>query len=433
MNGGKVKGYEDGGQVVAGRGSRILSRAKGVAGGLGISSMAGSALGYAVGGNTGALIGSIIGPMLAKPAKLVGLQLLKLGVPVLSATAGFALAGFAIYKLNKSLNDAQKSGAKLSDAMYGSAEKTKAMGEAFGRESYAQASRRMAVEKAGGQEITQEAQAASSEFLKTDAATQMKKDLELVKKSGEDVALALRNQLASSIIAGVISPEEAKAIAIDMGKELKDQKLAVNVAGQLSSLLGPNGEKLLTDPTGIVIAITPQIDKNKVKNDAQDAYNELNPLQAFGQFFKGGKEEFIRNFSIETISSQNASALAKEAEARAMLNAQVQEGTITLEQYIKAIGSLGEASKSSQKAVADANAQALGFADVAAMNSAANRMSDRQKQLDTNTGANGQTLTVEQRNQLLNEGSQDIAGKQALESANKIKEQLRTIYTRVWI
>jgi len=427
MNGGKVKGYEDGGQVVAGRGSRILSRAKGVAGGLGISSMAGSALGYAVGGNTGALIGSIIGPMLAKPAKLVGLQLLKLGVPVLSATAGFALAGFAIYKLNKSLNDAQKSGAKLSDAMYGSAEKTKAMGEAFGRESYAQASRRMAVEKAGGQEITQEAQAASSEFLKTDAATQMKKDLELVKKSGEDVALALRNQLASSIIAGVISPEEAKAIAIDMGKELKDQKLAVNVAGQLSSLLGPNGEKLLTDPTGIVIAITPQIDKNKVKNDAQDAYNELNPLQAFGQFFKGGKEEFIRNFSIETISSQNASALAKEAEARAMLNAQVQEGTITLEQYIKAIGSLGEASKSSQKAVADANAQALGFADVAAMNSAANRMSDRQKQLDTNTGANGQTLTVEQRNQLLNEGSQDIAGKQALESANKIKEQLRTI------
>ena len=434
MNGGQVKGYALGGIV-------------GGAGGL-------AAMGGMMSGNVPLMIaGAIVqqlAPILGKKAGVDGAEggpsgisgkiknlgpALKnisiagraLSLGMISTTGGFALAGFAIYKLNKSLNDAQKSGAKLSDAMYGSAEKTKAMGEAFGRESRADASRRLAVERAGGQKITEEAQAASGEFMKSDAASQMIKDLELVKKSGEDVALSLRNQLVSSIVAGVISPEEAKAIAIDMGKELKDEKLSIKVAGQLNSLLGPDGEKLLTDAAGITIAITPKIDKNRIKNDAQDAYNELNPLQEFGQMFKGGKEEFVKNFSIETISSQNASALAKEAEARAMLNAQVQEGTVTLEQYIKAVSGLGEASKASQSAVADANAQALGFSDVAGMNSAANRMSDRQKQIDTNTGADGKTLTPEQRNQILTEGSQDASGQKALESASKIKEQLRTI------
>ena len=434
MNGGQVKGYKLGGLVSA---AGTVAQMGGMIGGNmplmiagTVVQMLGPLLGKVAGkggvdGGASGISGSIknIGPAL-KNISIAG-RTLSLGM--VSMAGGVALAGFAIYKLNKSLNDAQKSGAKLSDAMYGSAEKTKAMGEAFGRESRADTSRRLAVEKAGGQEITQEAQAASGEFMKSDAASQMIKDLELVKKSGEDVALSLRNQLASSIVAGVISPEEAKAIAIDMGKELNDQKLAVNVSGQLSSLLGPNGEKLLTDPAGIVVAISPEINKDKIKNDAQDAYNALNPLQEFGQLFKGGKEQFVKNFSIETISSQNASALAKEAEARAMLNAQVQEGTITLEQYIKAVSGLGEASKASQSAVADANAQALGFSDVAGMNAAANRMSDRQKQLDTNTGANGQTLTPEQRNQLLTEGSQDTAGQQALESANKVKEQLRTI------
>ena len=422
MNGGEVKGYSKGGAVISGAGT--AGQMAGMMTGNTPLMIAGTAM-QLLGPSVLKLVKNFngFGSMMKNAGPIIG----RLSLGMTSMIGGVALAGFAIYKLNKSLNDAQKSGAKLSDAMYGSAEKTKAMGEAFGRESRAEASRRLAVEKAGGQQITQEAQAASGEFMKTDAASQMIKDLEAVKKSGEDVALALRNQLASSIVAGVISPEEAKAIAIDMGKELKDEKLSIKVAGQLSSLLGPNGEKLLTDPTGIIVAITPQIDKNKIKNDAQDAYNALNPLQEFGQLFKGGKEDFIRNFSIETISSQNASALAKEAEARAMLNAQVQEGTITLEQYIKAVGSLGEASKTSQKAVADANAQALGFADVAGMNSAANRMSDRQKQLDTNTGANGQALSAQQRNQLLNEGSQDVAGQKALDSANKIKEQLRTI------
>ena len=299
-----------------------------------------------------------IGPSLKNLATIGG----RLSIGMTSMVGGVALAGFAIYKLNESAKKAEKAGAELAEAMYGSAKTTKAMADAFGRETNASALRRKAVEKAGGQEITEESVAASSEFMKSDAAAEMIKDLELVKKSGEDVSLALRNQLTSSIIAGAISPEEAKAIAIDMGKALNDEKLAVQVAGQLSSLIGPNGEKINKNIVEITAEISPQIDGQKIKNDAEKAYQELNIGQKFGQLFSGGRENFIKDFAIDEVSERNAAALVKEAESRAFLNLAYQEGTITLKEYLDQESKISSGAKERSSFVDDANAQAMGFA-----------------------------------------------------------------------
>jgi hypothetical protein len=380
MNGGKVKGYNEGGivQDVSGeevltKRQRVASRAKSLGRGVGLSSIAGMGIGQAVGGQTGALVGSFALPMLMPMiSKAVGPLLVGLNISAAAFTgiaAPLALAGFAIYKLNESLEEARKSGAALSEAMYGSAKTTNAMADAFGRETNASALRRKAVEKAGGQEITQESVAASSEFMKTDAAAEIIKDLELVKKSGEDVALALRNQLASSIVAGAITPEEAKAISIDIGKALNDENLSVEVSGQLSSLLGPNGEKIVNNIVEITAEISPKINSQQIKNDAEEAYNSLNIAQKFGEIFTGGRESFIEQFSINKISEENASALTKEAEARAFLNLAYQEGTITLKEYLDAESQLNSGAKDRSSFVENANAQALGFDSVAAMES----------------------------------------------------------------
>jgi hypothetical protein len=118
-------------------------------------------------------------------------KILKFAVPLSGAGVALAAVGFTLYKLNKSLVDTEKSGAELSNAMYGSAKTTKAMADAFGRETYATSARRKAVEKAGGQEITEEAVAASGEFMKSDAAKGIIEDIKLVEKSGGDAVLAL--------------------------------------------------------------------------------------------------------------------------------------------------------------------------------------------------------------------------------------------------
>jgi TP901 family phage tail tape measure protein len=288
-------------------------------------------------------------------------KILKFAAPLSGAGVALAAVGFTLYKLNKSLVDTEKSGAELSNAMYGSAKTTKAMADAFGRETYATSARRKAVEKAGGQEITEEAVAASGEFMKSDAAKGIIEDIKLVEKSGGDAVLALRNQLASSIIAGVISPEEARAIALDIGKEIGDEKLAIKLSGELTSLIGPNGEKILDNLVEITAEIAPKINSSTIAKDAQEAFDSLNPGEKFVQFFKGGQDSFVENFSIDEISAKNASALAKEAEARALLNLAYQEGTITLKEYLDAEGKITSGSNERSKFVEDANIEAMGF------------------------------------------------------------------------
>jgi hypothetical protein len=361
MNGGQVKGYAVGG-LVAGAKALASSRA-----GKNVGSMVGGIAGFEAGSRLtgGNMLGGLLGGAVvsALPKLAAGLAS-AIGVSTASLigiTAPLALAGFAIYKLNKSLDEARKSGADLSEAMYGSSKTVKAMADAFGRETNATALRRKAIEKAGGQEITEEAVAASGEFMKTEAASEIIKDLELVKKSGEDIALALRNQLASSILSGAITPEEAKAIAMDMGKAIGDEKIAIKVAGQLSSLLGPNGEKITNNVIEITAEISPKINSQKIKNDAEEAYNSLNIAQKFGEIFTGGKESFVEQFSIDKISEENASALTKEAEARALLNLAYEEGTITLKKYLEQEEKITFGANIREEIVNNANAIAAGY------------------------------------------------------------------------
>jgi len=452
MNGGKVQGYNKGGLVqgedgrwrrpngqfasnseiakfqkgtVASRFKKIGSSGAGRMIGGAVGMIGGYSAGKALTGGSemGGIAGSFITPMLAKAAIAAAGAMKISAVAFTGIAAPLALAGFAIYKLNKSLDEARKSGAELSKAMYGSAETTKAMADAFGRETNASALRRKSLEKAGGQEITPEAVAASGDFMKSEVASQIIKDLELVKKSGEDVALALRNQLASFIISGAITPEEAKAIAADMGKAIGSETIAIKVAGQLSSLLGPNGEKIVNNVVEITAEISPKIDSQQIKNDAEKAYNSLNIAKKFGEFFTGGKESFIEQFAIDKIAEENSSALTSEAEARALLNLAVQEGTVALKEYLEQEAKITSGAKERSTFVDNANAQALGFADTFAM------QSKLQEQLaNLNVDTTGMSTLEASQAQALGEARarEDSQGKAAYEAiVTKGKESFK--------
>jgi TP901 family phage tail tape measure protein len=293
--------------------------------------------------------------------------------PLKIAVAAVAAISIPVKLVNDNLEKLSGSGAELSEAMHGSAKTVDAMAKAFGRETYATSLRRNALEKAvetsGGQEITPEAVAASEEFMKTDAGSELIKDMELVKKSGKDVSLALRNQLASSIMAGAITPEEAKAIAIDVGKAIKDEKVSIKVAGELSNLLGPNGEKILDNIVEITAEINPVIDYTRISRDAEKEFENLNPLQKMMfNLFKGGQDGYVTQASIATIAEENALSLSKEAEARAFLNIMNQEGAIGLEEYLDKEKEITSNAKERFSVLDSATAESLGFSDVSEMN-----------------------------------------------------------------
>jgi len=251
--------------------------------------------------------------------------------------------------------------------MYGSSKTIEGIAKQFGTQTNAQAARIAAVERAGGQEIGQEAQAKSAEFVQSEAGKQMLKDIGTVKAGGGNAVEALRNQLSSAIISGAIGTEEARAIAAEVGTALGDQSIAVGVSGELTKLMGPNGEDMLKNLSSITAEISPKINATKLAADATSAYEKMNVGAKFVQLFQGGEEQFIKNFKINEVSATTSAAFAKEAEARELLNLAYQEGTITLEEYLKQSSAIAKQSAESQKAAA----QSLGFSDQAALATAA--------------------------------------------------------------
>jgi TP901 family phage tail tape measure protein len=360
MNGGKVRGYALGGIVAGARALAGSKTARGVAGaGVGVAAMAS--------GDPMLAAASFILPMLSTPIKAFALKLGALGAPILGVSAAFLGLGFAAYKLNQQVSKAEKSGAEFTNAMYGTSKTVEGIAKQFGTQTYAQAARIAAVERAGGQKISEEAQAQSAQFVESEAGQQMLKDVATVKAGGGNAVEALRNQLSTAIISGAIGTEEARAIAAEVGTALGDQSIAVGVSGELTKLMGPNGEDMLKNLSSITAEISPKINATKLAADATSAYEKMNVGAKFVQAFQGGEAEFIKNYKINEVSATNSAAFAKEAQARELLNLAYQEGTVTLEEYLKQSSAIGKSSQENQNTAA----QSLGFADQNALVTAA--------------------------------------------------------------
>ncbi|MGA0083263.1 MAG: hypothetical protein ACO3H5_06440, partial [Candidatus Nanopelagicales bacterium] len=416
INGGQVQGYEKGGLVQGEdgkwrrangqfasqaeisahlsasktkRGSRVANRIRSVAptralSGIGMAaSVAGGLSGNMTLMNAGMVAG--FAPMLKKPAMVAAKALGGLGAPVLAATAGFALAGFAIYKLNKQIGNAEKSGAEFTNAMYGTAKTIEGIAEQFGTQTNAQAARIAAVERVGGQVVSEQAQQQSAQFVQSEAGQQMIKDIGTVKAGGGNAVEALRNQLSAAIISGAIGTEEARAIAVEVGSAIGDQSIAVGVSGELTKLMGPDGKDLLKNLSSITAKISPKIDATKLASDATSAYEKMNVGAKFVQAFQGGESEFIKNFKVDEISAANASAFAKEAQARELLNLAYQEGTITLKEFQAQSLAISQGSALNL----NLSAQALGFQSQEELVAAAGMVTEKK------TGAGKGVITTQ--------------------------------------
>jgi hypothetical protein len=357
-------------------------------------------------------------------------NILKFIGPLSGAGAAIALVGFGAYKLNKQINDASKAGGKLAAAMYGTADSTNAIAETFGRQTRAQQAMVAAAEKATGQEVSEESQQVSSQFMESDAGKALLKDISFVESSGKDAAIALRNQLSQAIIAGAITAEEARAIAIDIGTALENERLAVEVSGKISQLMGPNGEKLTAENIlKIQAEITPSVDISQIRDDAKSAYDDLNQMQKIFSVFKGGSTGFENQYKLEEVLTVNNSALSAQLNTVEFLNAAFKEGTITLENYKKAL----DDSKNVTGNTLNANAQILGFEDNEAL--IANADVEAQKKQDSPFSwlwNEGTALTAVEDQKTQVRSMLEASGAYTEEAINKIVKDFEEVGSTSW-
>ena len=271
----------------------------------------------------------ILGPVLKGLATKIPFLTNPIGLVI---TGLVATAGILTYVVNKELKKTADASAAMTRAMYGSSKTVEGIGAAFGRKTVTESlSERRAARAGGG--ITDAGKQFATDFIGTDAGKQLLADIEKAKKGGQDAATTIKNQLGKAILAGVITTDEAKAVASDIGIALKDQKLGVDAVGKIVALFGPNGEKLQNNILQIAAEISPKIDLAKIMAEAK---KEVEDANIFSRIFgiKANQEvETAGNKINEILKGQNENI----SYTIANLTDQYENGKIGLKDYTAAV------------------------------------------------------------------------------------------------
>jgi len=204
-----------------------------------------------------------------------------------AAVALTAVVG-AVWLYKKSMDNARKEGVALGNSMSMTTDKLIEISKITKTVSATESANKRRADMASG--VDAETRKSGQTYLTSAPGKALLEDINVQAKNGssqQDIGKNIATQLGVAITQGVITMDQARSIASALGEQLGSYTIPAVITGELSELLGPNGQDLLKDPL-IVIAKLQQnaMDQQKVAFDNAVAT-------------KGG-------FSAEKLSSNNA-------------------------------------------------------------------------------------------------------------------------------
>ena len=270
--------------------------------------------------------------------------------PVAAVTAGLAIVGATIWKLNDEWNKTTHAVSDFRDKLYGSSDLIQNVAKELGRETAAQTSGMYNALTTSN--VTQESMQFGQQFMDTESGKKMLQDMKDFSKQGGNVADALKNNLTKMIVSGIMTPEEAQSVAIQMGTQLNNQTLAMNVNAKINEIIGPNGEKMKNNMVSVLASISPVLDEKELEKQVNTFYAQRSSFVGggVGQFFSGlttalqGEEYTKAQMKVQAYSNSVVQSAELERQARAQVNLEFRQGVITLEEYNKQIAEIGSSS-----------------------------------------------------------------------------------------
>ena len=172
--------------------------------------------------------------------------------PIGLAVGAVVALGAGAYMLNKHFNDMAKKAAQFATDLSATRDGLKSIGEMAGRVGASEImdKRRSTSQYGKYDEEIKIDNTFGNKFLGTDTGKKEKKLFQdNAKKFGSARAVDdLSLKLATAVADGVLDAQAANSIAAELALQLKDQKIEMQIVGQLSALLGPNGEDLKNSP-----------------------------------------------------------------------------------------------------------------------------------------------------------------------------------------
>jgi hypothetical protein len=172
--------------------------------------------------------------------------------PIGIAVTAIAALGAGAFLLNKHFNQMAAKAAQFAKDLSATRDGLKAIGEVSGKVGASEImdKRRQTSQYGKYDEEIKIDNTFGEKFLGSEVGKKEKKLFqENVKKFGSDKAVKdLSLKLATAVADGVLDAQAANSIAAELALQLEDQKLEMQVVGQLSTIIGPNGENLKDKP-----------------------------------------------------------------------------------------------------------------------------------------------------------------------------------------
>jgi hypothetical protein len=172
--------------------------------------------------------------------------------PISLAVGSVVALGAGAYMLNKHFNDMAKKAAQFAKDLSATRDGLKSIGEVAGKVGASEImdKRRSTSQYGKYDEAIQIDNTFGNKFLGTDAGKKEKKLFQdNAKKFGNQKAVDdLSLKLASAVADGVLDAQAANSIAAELALQLKDQKIEMQIVGQIATMIGPNGEDLKNKP-----------------------------------------------------------------------------------------------------------------------------------------------------------------------------------------
>ena len=177
--------------------------------------------------------------------------------PVGAAVAGIAALGLTIYNFNATMNKARKEGYEYGKSLTMTKDKLIELSKLTGAVTPEEiASRRRESRLAG----TTDAQRKTGQtLLESDFGKGILSSIEQQGKLGagsEQIASNLATQLSSAVLRGAITTEQARSLAMALGEKLKNYNIPTMLAGELVTILGPNGERVESEPLQVALEVS---------------------------------------------------------------------------------------------------------------------------------------------------------------------------------
>ena len=277
---------------------------------------------------------------------------------VAAAAAVTAVIG-AIWLYRKSIDSARKEGVALGNSMSMTTDKLIEISKITKTVSATESANKRRADMASG--VDAETRKSGQTYLTSAPGKALLEDINVQAKNGssqKDIGKNIATQLGVAISQGVLSMDQARSIASALGEQLGSYEIPAVITGELSELLGPNGQDLLKDPL-IVIA---KLQENAVKQQ-ETAFKTATSTEGGGTFKNGGALVAAGAF---TAAAGGATALAASAGLIAASNFWNPVGWVAAAVGVAAIakGAWDWNKASKEKAKLDSAAVQMGIANI---------------------------------------------------------------------